>query len=144
MYMSKDRITATQKQAVIERAQGCCEYCQSQARFSMQAFSVEHIVPRSKGGTNNPDNLALACQGCNNHKYNRIEGYDPVSRQLVTLYHPRKQSWYDHFAWDYTYTLIIGITPTGRATIETLQMNREGLVSLRRILYAVDEHPPHP
>jgi len=88
------------------------------------------------------DNLALACQGCNNHKYTKTEGYDPVTGDMVPLYHPRRQRWRDHFAWNEDFTLIIGLTPTGRATVETLWLNREGLVNLRRILYALGEHPP--
>ena len=65
--MSEKRVTAEQKQAVFERARGCCEYCRSQARFATQSFSIEHIIPRQLGGENTLDNLALACQGCNNH-----------------------------------------------------------------------------
>jgi len=38
--------------------------------------------------------------------------------------------------------LMVGTTPTGRATIEALQLNRGGVVNLRRLLYAVGEHPP--
>lgn len=140
--MSEQRITAQQRQAVVERAQGCCEYCRSQARFAMQPFSVEHIVPRSRGGETTLDNLALACQGCNNHKYTKVGGNDPVAGELVPLYHPRQQRWRDHFAWNEDFTLIVGLTPTGRATVETLQLNREGLVNLRQILYAMGEHPP--
>jgi len=46
------------------------------------------------------------------------------------------------YIWNEDFTLIIGLTPTGRATVETLQLNREGLVNLRRLLYAMGEHPP--
>lgn len=82
--MRKKRISAGQRRAVAERAKGCCEYCLSQLRFSMQSFSIEHIIiPADKGGKTEPENLALSCQGCNNHKYNKTEGYDPVSRQTV-------------------------------------------------------------
>lgn len=70
--MLEKRITAQQKRAVFERAEGCCEYCRSQVRFAVQPFSIEHIVPRSRGGKTNMDNLALACQGCNNHKYTAV------------------------------------------------------------------------
>jgi hypothetical protein len=140
--MSREAVTAEQRRVVIERARGCCEYCQSQSRFSTQAFSVEHVIPRARGGSSNLDNLALACQGCNNHKYNHTEGYDSVGRQSVPLYHPRKQVWHEHFAWDHTGTLIVGLTPTGRATVTVLRLNRDGLVNLRRVLYAVGEHPP--
>jgi len=140
--MPKTRITARQKKAIVERAHGCCEYCRSQARFAMQPFSVEHIIPQSQGGQTKLDNLALSCQGCNNHKYTKTEGRDPVSGDIVPLFHARRQRWRDHFVWNDDFTLIIGLTPTGRATVEALRLNREGLVNLRRVLYAVAEHPP--
>ncbi len=140
--MPESRVTAQQKKAVAERANGCCEYCRSQVRFAIQPFSIEHIIPRSAGGQTVLDNLALSCQGCNNHKYNKTEGRDPVSDDTVPLYHPRKQRWSNHFAWNDDFTLIIGFTPTGRSTVEALQLNREGVVNLRRVLYAMGEHPP--
>ncbi len=140
--MPKSQVTARQRKAVAERARGCCEYCRSQARFAMQPFSVEHIIPQSQGGQTKLDNLALSCQGCNNHKYTKIEGRDPVSSDIVPLFHPRRQRWRDHFVWNDDFTLIIGLTPTGRATVEALRLNREGLVNLRRVLYAMGEHPP--
>jgi hypothetical protein len=140
--MPESRVTAQQKKVVAERANGCCEYCRSQVRFAIQPFSIEHIIPRSAGGETVLDNLALSCQGCNNHKYNKIEGRDPVSGELVPLYHPRKQRWSEHFAWNGEFTRIIGLTPTGRSTVEVLQLNREGVVNLRRVLYGMGEHPP--
>lgn len=140
--MPESRVTAQQKKVVAERAHGCCEYCRSQVRFAIQPFSIEHIIPRSAGGETVLDNLALSCQGCNNHKNNKTEGRDPVSADTVPLYHPRKQPWSNHFAWNDDFTLIIGLTPTGRSTVEALQLNREGVVNLRRVLYAIGEHPP--
>ena len=140
--MSDQPVTAHLRRRVVAQAQGCCEYCRSQVRFATQSFSVEHIVARSQGGPTKLDNLALACQGCNNHKYTRTQGGDPVSGANVLLYHPRRQRWNDHFAWNDDFTVIVGITPTGRATVETLRLNREGLVNLRRVLFAVGEHPP--
>lgn len=140
--MSENRVTAPQKKSVVKRANGCCEYCISQERFAIQAFSAEHIIPKSQGGETNLDNLALSCQGCNNHKYNKTQGRDPISGEIVPLYHPRQQLWNDNLAWNNDFTLVIGLTPTGRATVETLQLNREGVVNLRRVLYAMGEHPP--
>ncbi len=140
--MPESRVTAQQKKVVAERANGCCEYCRSQVRFAIQPFSIEYIIPRSAGGETVLDNLALSCQGCNNHKYNKTEGRDPVSGDTVPLYHPRKQRWSNHFAWNDDFTLIIGLTPIGRSTVEALQLNREGVVNLRRVLYAMGEHPP--
>ena len=140
--MPESRVTAQQKKVVAERANGCCEYCRNQVRFAIQPFSIEHIIPRSAGGETVLDNLALSCQGCNNHKYNKIEGRDPVSGEVVPLYHPRKQRWSEHFAWNGELTRIIGLTPTGRSTVEVLQLNPEGVVNLRRVLYGMGEHPP--
>jgi hypothetical protein len=140
--MSKPAISPRKKQRVFDRARGCCEYCRSQARFATQSFVVEHIVPRSQQGGHALDNLALACQGCNNHKYTKTEALDPVTGKTVSLFHPRQQRWRDHFTWNAEYTHIIGMTPVGRATVEALQLNREGLINLRRALYAVGAHPP--
>lgn len=140
--MPDNHISTRLRQATAQRAQDRCEYCQSQARFALHPFSVEHIIPRSKGGETTLGNLAFACQGCNNHKYNKIEAPDPISNETVPLYNPRKHKWMDHFAWNEDYSLLIGLTPIGRATIEALQLNREGVVNLRRILYSVGEHPP--
>jgi len=108
----------------------------------MQSFSIEHIIPVDKAGKTELENLALSCQGCYNHKYNKTEGYDTVSRQVAPFYHPRQQKWTEHFIWNAVCTLIIGITPTGRVTVNTLNLNREGLVNLRRILYTARKHPP--
>ena len=108
----------------------------------MQTFSAEHIEPRSQGGKTTSANLAWACQGCNNHKYNKSSARDPVTGDVVPLFHPRRRRWADHFAWNENATLIMGISPSGRATVETLLLNRIGLVNLRRILFAVQEHPP--
>ncbi|MEA5620579.1 HNH endonuclease signature motif containing protein [Cronbergia sp. UHCC 0137] len=134
-------ISTALREAVKLRAKNCCEYCQSQEKFATQSFSIEHIHPISKGGGTCLENLALACQGCNNHKYNKTEGKDPVNGQLVSLYDPRKQKWQEHFAWNEDYTLVIGVTPTGRATVSELRLNRQGLVNLRQVLYAMGEHP---
>jgi hypothetical protein len=108
----------------------------------MQSFSAEHIVARSEGGKTNPANLAWACQGCNNHKYNKTWAWDPVTGNIVSLFHPRQQRWSDHFIWNEDGTFILGLSPCGRATVESLLLNRKGLVNLRRILFAVNEHPP--
>jgi hypothetical protein len=140
--MSKRRVSNRQKQIVIARANGCCEYCRSPMRYAVQTFSIEHIFPQHLGGKSTLANLALACQGCNNHKYVKTEALDPVTGKFLPLYNPRKQRWHSHFSWDQDFTLIVGLTPIGRATVDALQLNREGLLNFRRILYERGEHPP--
>jgi hypothetical protein len=126
---------------VFERARGCCEYCQSQRDYSHDDFSVEHISPRA-AGTNDLENLAMSCQGCNNRKYTAFEALDPVTGAQVRLFHPRQDQWAVHFVWSADTTLMIGLTPTGRASIVRLELNRAGLVNLRRALAAAGIHPP--
>lgn len=139
--MAGERISARLRRDVAARAGGCCEYCRSQARFATHDFSIEHVLPRSLGGATEPDNLALSCQGCNNYKYTRISAQDPVNGETVALIHPRHDAWSEHFVWSDDYSFIIGITPTGRATVEALRLNRPGVMRLRRALFQIGEHP---
>jgi hypothetical protein len=37
---------------------------------------------------------------------------------------------------------MLGLTPAGRATVNRLQLNREGVVNLRRVLHLIQQHPP--
>lgn len=62
----------------------------SQEQFSSSPFSIEHIIPISKKGSNKLSNLALSCQGCNNFKYNKMAGLDLESNKEVKLFHPRQ------------------------------------------------------
>ena len=127
---------------VRRRANGRCEYCISSEDFSPDSFAVEHILPLIKGGTDEPDNLAFSCQGCNNQKYTHQTGIDPMDGSDTPLFHPRQDIWHENFDWSDDYLLIIGSTPTGRATVETLEINRMGVINLRRALVALGEHPP--
>ena len=91
--MSPKRVTPAQRQAVFTRAQGRCEYCHTPDGFVPGSLAVEHIVPRSKGGKTTLANLALSCPACNGHKYNKVEGVEPLTAQRVRLFNPRKQRW---------------------------------------------------
>ena len=135
-------ISALLRRQVITEANGCCEYCRNQKDFSTGQFSVEHIVPLAKGGTDTRSNLAFSCPACNAHKYTHTDAFDSLTQQRILLFNPRIEVWNDHFAWSNDFTQIIGITPTGRVTIDTLNMNREESVNLRKALYAFGEHPP--
>ncbi len=140
--MAKSYISASLKNLVINRSQGFCEYCKCPSDFSTEPFSIEHILPRSKDGLNEPNNLAYACIGCNIYKSDKTEFVDIVSMQISPLFNPRTMNWQDHFIWDELLTAIIGKTAIGRATIEALRLNRKPLKNLRRALIAIGEHPP--
>jgi 5-methylcytosine-specific restriction endonuclease McrA len=71
------------KDLVHRRASGCCEYCRCPEEFATQPHSVEHILAQARGGSEDAENLALSCQGCNNHKYTKSETLDNLSFILV-------------------------------------------------------------
>ncbi|MEP7341197.1 MAG: hypothetical protein ABI977_25935 [Acidobacteriota bacterium] len=86
-------------------------------------------------------NLALAC-GCNLYKSNRTHARDPQTNRLVPLFNPRQHKWSTHFRWSDDFLKIVGRTPTGRATVAALRMNRTELINLREVLFASGKHPP--
>ena len=52
------------KEYLLEKYQRTCVYCNSKDGF----LEIEHIVPKSKGGSNRISNLTLACKRCNKSK----------------------------------------------------------------------------
>jgi hypothetical protein len=118
---------------VRQRAGNRCEYCGIlQEQMSAAAFHVDHIIPKQHGGSDDSSNLALACYHCNLRKGPNLTGIDPDTGALVSLFHPRQMRWDAHFAL--RETLIVGLTPTGRATVRVLQMNAVDRVQLRATL----------
>jgi hypothetical protein len=86
-------------------------------------MEVEHIVPESCGGSTTEDNLCLACSLCNRHKSSRTTAEDPASGQSVALFNPQLQLWSEHFSWVDSGSRIAGLTATGRATVQALELN---------------------
>ena len=117
--------------AVAQRAAHRCEYCRAPEAVFNFPFEVEHVIPHGAGGADDDGNLALACRACNVSKSNHTQGADPDSRLLVDLFHPRQQHWEDHFRVD-EQGIIVGKTPTGRATVARLQMNSANQWTARR------------
>jgi 5-methylcytosine-specific restriction endonuclease McrA len=123
---------------VRERAGGSCEYCRLPQSSQEAAFHIDHIQPRSAGGPTVENNLALACVTCSLRKAARTHARDRVSKQRVPLFHPRRDRWADHFRWTRNCRLV-GRTPTGRATIAALGMNRPTVIAIRRALLKLGE-----
>ncbi len=140
--MASERVTKSQRRAVVVRAGNRCEYCLTPADFFPGSFEVEHIFPKSKGGKTRLSNLAWACPSCNGHKHKKVEGIDPVNQMVVQLFNPRKQRWEEHFSWKADFREILGLTSIGRATVDTLQMNNFKMVNIRRLLHLAGLHPP--
>ena len=101
---------------------------------------IDHIIARKHEGPTKSENLALACYFCNTYKGPNIAGVDPVSGQIVRLFHPRKDRWNRHFSWKFP--LLIGRTGVGRATIAVLEINHDEILGLRDALFSEGRFPP--
>ncbi len=51
------------------------------------------------GGSDQIENLALACRRCNERRYNFIVGIDTETQEEIPLFNPRQHQWAEHFIW---------------------------------------------
>jgi hypothetical protein len=137
--MSQTPITPRIRQQVIERAAGRCEYCLMHQDWSPYSHEVDHLIARKHGGKTVLANLALACLPCNRRKGSDLTAIDPASGEIVPLFNPRMQAWDEHLVFNGAY--IIGMTPTGRATVFLLALNMPERVVKRQALMAEGLYP---
>lgn len=139
MTNSKD----LQRLLVETRANLCCEYCRRPQPITGITFHIEHILPRSRGGSDDLNNLALSCPTCNYRKQDKIVIEDPETGEEVRLFNPREDVWKDHFTWSQGKLTILGRTKIGRATIKLLDLNSSEQRKFRRLWkrYLMDLFP---
>ncbi len=94
-------------------------------------------MARQHGIDDSPSNLGLSCDRCNLLKGPNRSSIDVVTREVVPLFHPRRQQWNEHF--ELRGAEIVGTAPTGRATVELLKMNSSRRRELRSQLLAAGE-----
>ena len=139
-------VSSSTRHVVRERANLRCEYCHADERWQFVRFTLDHVLPKSVGGSDDADNLALACRNCNERRGNRIEGRDPETSEVVLLFKPRRDIWAEHFVWDVERIRIVGLTPTGRATVEMLDLNDDrhdsAILCIRQRDVSDGYHPP--
>ena len=120
------------RRQVRTRAAQRCEYCRLLQTAGSVTFHVEHIVAQQHQRDDDPSNLALACDRCNLHKGPNLTSIDTVTDEVVRLFHPRNDRWHEHFEW--RDAIVLGKTPTGRATVHLLKFNAKRRVHLRKQL----------
>lgn len=140
-------VSDSTRRLVRQRSKYLCEYCHSPEYLSPDRFTIDHLLPKSLGGSDEPDNLALACHRCNERHYNFTVGLDPQTQEQVPLFNPRQQQWSEHFIWTKDGIKILGTTPTGRATCDRLDLNDErrdepSIQIARRFWVEAGWHPP--
>ena len=125
---------------VERRARQRCEYCKMHQSLQGATFHIEHILPRSLGGTSVLDNLTWTCPSCNLHKSDRVVVQVAGETDAIRLFHPRRDRWIDHFQWE-GYRAVAR-TLVGQTTIDLLQFNHERKLLIRRAEALFDLFPP--
>jgi hypothetical protein len=132
-------VPASARREVFERAGNRCEYCGLSQEYQEARFQIDHVIPVSVGGRGILNNLAVACVSCSLRKGARLCAPDPATGNEAPLFHPRREVWEHHFRWDGV--RVLGLTPTGRATVAALGMNRPLILAIRREEAARSRHP---
>jgi len=81
---------------------GKCIHCNKKLYIDIEGFpisqaSIEHIIPKSHGGSNELENLAIACKSCNNFKGrtldNKKRGHPVLEKVISSLQEKRMTRW---------------------------------------------------
>ncbi len=140
--MAKRRkFSIAQRNIIINRASGYCEYCKTHISFSPDTFHLDHFIPLSQGGSDDLENIILACGGCNKRKSDFTKLIDIITGEESSLFNPRTDNWFEHFTWNEDFTILTGITSKGRVTEKLLELNRLGLITLRKSMLALKAPP---
>jgi HNH endonuclease len=118
-----------------------CEYCHASEQWQYVSFTVDHVIPISKGGANSIDNLALACFHCDRKKSDKTTTIDELGAE-IPLFNPRINAWTEHFIWSKDTLSIIGLTAIGLGTVMTLDFNRTRIMNIRAADREIGRHPP--
>jgi hypothetical protein len=140
--MTAQRIPDSIREQIAERAGNRCQYCLTSERIIGPLLEIDHVLPQSRGGTDDLGNLVLACPHCNSRKSSRVAAVDSESGEEMPLFNPLVDRWDTHFAWREGGAVLIGKTGVGRATVEALQMNHPALVTARALWVRAGWHPP--
>ena len=112
-YVSANRRPAFTRFNVFLRDRFSCQYCGD--RLPTQELTFDHVIPRSRGGRTNWENVVTACSTCNLRKGNRMPGSSgmrPLERPVQpTTYQLQEngrafppnflhESWRDYLYWD--------------------------------------------
>lgn len=141
--MPRAHIPAAVAARVRQQAHNRCGYCLSPQHLVFARLEIEHIVPLAAGGSDDETNLWLACPLCNRYKAGKTDAVDPVTHEIVPLFNPRAQNWFEHFQWSDDGLYIIGLTPAGRATVEALHLSDDpDALTVRSYWVMAGWHPP--
>jgi len=75
------------RSSIYERDKGICQYCEK--KINKFDATLDHIIPKSRGGRNNWNNIVFCCKKCNDKKRNKT----PAEANMSLLNEPKRPSW---------------------------------------------------
>ncbi len=72
---------------IFARDRNTCQYCGE--KFARSELNLDHVVPRSQGGTSSWENVVCSCHECNRRK----GGKTPEQARMRLVAHPRRPAW---------------------------------------------------
>src|SRR4051794_37016300 len=105
---------------VVLRARNRCEYCQLSQLGQEAAFHIDHVIPRAAAGRPWPaiSPWPASHVPCGSGRIRRPRTLSPGRK------------WAEHFRWEGE--RVAPLTPTGRATVAALAMNRPMILAIRQ------------
>lgn len=85
------RVYRMSKKNILIRDSYTCQYCKKKAN-SEASMTLDHVIPKSRGGTSSWDNLVAACNKCNLVKANRT----PAEAGMTLLQRSTKSHMLNH------------------------------------------------
>ncbi|EIJ42019.1 restriction endonuclease [Beggiatoa alba B18LD] len=77
------RAPTLNRREILRRDKHTCQYC-----GSTKNLTIDHVIPRSKGGKHVWDNVVTACERCNNRKGDRT----PLQANMILQTIPQQPS----------------------------------------------------
>jgi hypothetical protein len=114
-------VPAAIREQVRQRAGFCCEFCGVTETDTGGPLTVDHFQPKTKGGTDDLDNLIYCCFRCNQYKHD----YWPSAAHEPQLWNPRRERASQHFI-ELDNGYVHAVTAAGDFTIRQLRLNRSG------------------
>jgi 5-methylcytosine-specific restriction endonuclease McrA len=69
---------------LMDRTGGICEYCgvQTTTEAGPRRRTIDHVIPKCLEGSDDLDNLKLACDACNRAKADKLVSLPPLTFKL--------------------------------------------------------------
>lgn len=91
-----------EKDFILSKSHGRCCHCGKKISVGKD-FTVEHVIPLSKGGTNNISNIVALCKDCNDAKQDRIIEPEDYLKYLDDMYKQEvidnQNKYYEEYNW---------------------------------------------